>query len=412
MEALVEKRRCIRCGERPRVCYGGAFGIMDFLYRCGCWGEVDGEMQRPEPKLSTPKTDTQEALGATLGGIVASQHETGMATRGGDIAMAAPPPMTVEEFKNRTALIKAVVGEMQDNVHYGLIPKTKGGRSLWEPGAEYLRAAFRIAWDYVWLEEHEDYDKPLFRYRCRAFAFNPDGSIYSAWEATASSAEPKFNGFPTADLPNIVRDRTLKRAFVNLIRNVTGTSGEFKGALDTDGEASAKTEDMPFDPSDMTLEDWMGRCPIHGVEWRENRNGFAHTYGDRNKTWCNRDRLIAAEVLKRMEALADSVSQSKQQVNAWIKSTYGGRTRSALTEIEQIEMVDAYGAVVTSMSDNADEEKDATAAPAPESAPENETPTGPTAPATKRTPEEREREAEMSREMGEQLGEGGNDGGQ
>ena len=419
MDALIEKRRCIRCNEKPRVVYAGSFGISDFLFRCGCWREVDGVMEMTPPSLSLPRSDSGRAWTERYAGLVMMELKVrGLQgadiveqPQSTDIAIAAAPPMTVQEFKNRTELIKAVVGEMKDNVHYGLIPKTKGGRSLWEPGAEYLRAAFRIAWDYVWLLEEEDFEKNKFRYRCRAFATNPDGTIYAAWEAHASSDESRFNGFPVADYPNIVRDRCLKRAFVNLIRNVTGTSGEFKGALDTTDAGSAKVEDMPFDPSEMALEDWMERCPIHGVEWRENRNGFAHTHGAANKTWCNRDRIIAAEVLSRMELVAKSAGQSKAEVNSWIKSNYNGRTRSALNEAEQIEMVEAYTEAMVTLSAGADEEKDATPDPAPEPTHEGEEPpaTGPTAQASKRSDDDREREEAMSREMDEQLEGGSND---
>ena len=142
-------------------------------------------------------------------------------------------PMTIDEFKARQELVKYVVKEMRNGVHYGVIPGTKD-RMLWEAGAEYLRFVFRIAWDYQILDQTEDSATPYYYYRVRAWAKAPDGSVGAAWEASCSSAEAKFGKMAPADLQNNVRDRAIKRAFVNLIRNVTGTSGYFKEALDAD----------------------------------------------------------------------------------------------------------------------------------------------------------------------------------
>ena len=187
--------------------------------------------------------------------------------------------MSIAEFDDQLALIKHVVAQMQEGVHYGIIPGTRD-KSLWEPGAEYLRAAFRISWSYELTKEVENFETGDFRYEFRAFTVPPTQP--AEWVASAWSKERKFwcsrdcptgcdqkhppKGMPIGDIPNNVKDRALKRAFVNLMRNVTGTSGWFKMALDTEtGEVSNKY-----------------LCPIHNVEWfkRGKMKAYAHPIGD------------------------------------------------------------------------------------------------------------------------------------
>ena len=167
--------------------------------------------------------------------------------------MAAPPaissqPMTIEEFDQRMGLIKHVVTQMTEGTHYGVIPGTKD-KSLWEPGAEYLRAAFNIAWSYEIIDQVEDYRTWNFRYTIRAFQLLGPGIEGPSWVASGSNRERKF--WCTSDCPkpcdqdhepsmeremhpHNVRDRVLKRAFVGMIRNVTGTTGYFKEVVESD----------------------------------------------------------------------------------------------------------------------------------------------------------------------------------
>ena len=100
-------------------------------------------------------------------------------------------PMTIEEFDQRMGLIKHVVEQMQDKVHYGIIPGSHD-RSLWEPGAEYLRAAFNIAWSYEVIEQTEDYRSWTFRYPIRAFQLLGQGVEGPSWVASGSNRERKF----------------------------------------------------------------------------------------------------------------------------------------------------------------------------------------------------------------------------
>ena len=175
------------------------------------------------------------------------------------VLQQAGQPMSIEQFDQRMGLIKHVVGQMQDRIHYGVIPGTSD-KSLWEPGAEYLRAAFNIAWDYDMEEAVEDYDKGEFRYRVTAFAIAPNGMRFARWTASASAKERKFWCWSTCPkdcaqehrpmmeagmLPHNVRDRAIKRAFVAMIRNVTGTTGYFKQALDSGDEGGQPQRGRP-----------------------------------------------------------------------------------------------------------------------------------------------------------------------
>lgn len=172
--------------------------------------------------------------------------------------MSAPPaissqPMTVEEFDQRMGLIKHVVAQMTAGTHYGIIPGTKD-MSLWEPGAEYLRAAFNIAWSYEVIDQVEDYHTWNFRYTIRTFQLLGPGVEGPSWVTSGSNRERKFwchsdcprpcdqEHEPSMERemhPHNVRDRVLKRGFVALIRNVTGTTGYFKEVADSEQERPA-----------------------------------------------------------------------------------------------------------------------------------------------------------------------------
>lgn len=199
-------------------------------------------------------------------------------------------PLTVEVFKERIALVKAVTKEMEEGVHYGIIPGTQG-KSLWEPGAEYLRMAFGITWNFEMLKEEEDYATGDFHYSVRAFALSPDGAEVASWPGSAWSKERRFwckkecpkncdqTHEPSMErnmLPHNVKDRAIKRAFVALIRNVTGTTGYFTQALDTaTGEIGiqggyAATIPCPDNGKEMRLRDGkFGQyySHKHGSEW-------------------------------------------------------------------------------------------------------------------------------------------------
>ena len=195
-------------------------------------------------------------------------------------------PMSIEEFQQEQALVQAIVAEMKNGVHYGLIPGTKD-RSLWEAGAEYLRRAFRVEWDYDVEEKVEDFSTHNYRYRVHAYRLYAPGVRGTGWTATAWSRERKFwcnsqecpkgvhpehqaRGMDPHDMPHNVLDRAIKRAFVALIRNVTGTTGYFK-------EGSEEDSPGPGRAAALEPRAAQGLCPKHHVP-------FVHKVGKSART--------------------------------------------------------------------------------------------------------------------------------
>ena len=126
-----KNKQCLRCKEPPRVVWLNN----QYAMRCGCYPE--------EPKLIKQPEYKAERLGDMVN---ATHNDLVISTTTGEVVTTAPADnrtMTIDEFKQRQELMKYVVGDMQENIHYGVIPGTKD-RSLWEAGAEYLRAAFNI----------------------------------------------------------------------------------------------------------------------------------------------------------------------------------------------------------------------------------------------------------------------------
>ncbi len=204
-------------------------------------------------------------------GAIARREVDIEAQENAGVALAGAMPMSVSEYKARRDLIKAVVQDMVPDVHFGIIPGTRD-RTLWEPGAEFLRQALNVQWDYEFTVKDEDHETFMYRYAVRAYQLvtGPTGEIVRAggWEASGHSRERKFwcskdcprpcgadhepKGMDPGDLWNNVKDRVIKRAFVNMIRNVTGTSGLFKTAV-VDAAESANGQASK------------GNCPKHNV---------------------------------------------------------------------------------------------------------------------------------------------------
>lgn len=284
LEDEIAGRICIRCDSKPRVPYRE--GV--FVIACNC----------PEgPRLAKPGSEIEDRRGRMVAHHMEQDGhdmDTALARRDrADLTAAAPPAMTVAEFHQRQGLIKAVVAEMEEGIHYGLIPGTHD-KSLWEPGAEYLRAAFRIDWTFDITLAMEDRETHEYLYKVITRAIYPDGQTYAQWAAQAWSKERRFwcksecpkpcpqnhppLGMEAEMMPHNVQDRSIKRGFVALIRNVTGTTGYFKMALD-EGERG--------NSSPRATASVVYRCPEHDTDWfkKGKMRGYAHKLPD--NTWCN-----------------------------------------------------------------------------------------------------------------------------
>ena len=352
---------CARCETKPRAVKLALLTWQDgFGIRCSC--------QQPlEPSLVKAGSATNEVQTERLGRMVNRRMvergvETDMlpAIRTETIATAdgIGTPMTIESFKQRQELMKYVVSEMVDGVHYGLIPGTHD-KSLWEPGAEYLRAAFGIRWDHVVVEQREIVQNNDYYYRVVAKAYAPDGSVGASWEGSAWSKERRFycksacpkpcpqdhppRGMEQEMLPHNVRDRAIKRAFVALIRNVTGATGYFKDAV---AQADAAREDAVVDVTGTAT----GECPEHGVEWRDGKFGPFHPIPGGGI--CDEKKLINAQAKAAMGEAAGVLGWDNKKVAAWIKETYG-QTWSNLSNEDKVSATEALKALASKSATDA-----------------------------------------------------------
>ena len=267
----------------------------------------------------------------------------------------AQAPMTIEEFDQRQDLIVHVVSRMTKDVHYGQIPGTQG-LTLYEPGAEYLRAAFNIQWDAQLVDEREDFVNHEYYYRYKAFQILSNGQPGPSWENSAWSKERKFwcasrqcerncqgdhgpRGMEAQMLPNNVRDRAYKRAFVAMIRTVTGATGLFKTAAmdtsDTMGELDRGGDHATGNEGDHP---WLVTCPVHKVNWvkSDKMREPAHKQGS---GWCNQS-VALKDLLEEQKAKLTEQWDPKA-VNDWLKLNHGGTwsTYSAAQKISILQQI-------------------------------------------------------------------------
>ena len=87
--------------------------------------------------------------------------------------------------------------------------------------------------------------------------------------------------------PHNVRDRVLKRAFVGLIRNVTGTTGYFKAVADSDQERPASQVKRQCTEHKKTYT----RREKDGRVWYSHKEGNGYCNADRKlvEQWEQRD---------------------------------------------------------------------------------------------------------------------------
>lgn len=268
-----------------------------------------------------------------------------------------PQPLSIATYRERRALMAEVVGDMEDGVDYGIIPGTKD-KSLWEPGAEALRFTFNIQFRNECLMEEEDFKTHLYRYRYKCVQLLGPGIDGPSWEAFGTSRERKFwckggkysdscpnpcdtdhppKGMEPAMLPHNVRDRVQKRAFVAMIRNVTGATGLFKGAgTDRYDSYDAITEDdMEASENDHP---WLVFCPVHRVKWFKSANMREPAHKDQAGEWCNQSRVLKPMIDEQLkEIVADS--WEKKDVDTFLKANFGG-TWSTLSPKLQLDAIE------------------------------------------------------------------------
>jgi len=305
-----------------------------------------------------------------------------------------PQPLSIATYRERRALMAEVVGDMEDGVDYGIIPGTKD-KSLWEPGAEALRFTFNIQFRNECLLEEEDFKTHLYRYRYKCVQLLGPGIDGPSWEAFGTSRERKFwckggkyadscpnpcdtehppKGMEPAMLPHNVRDRVQKRAFVAMIRNVTGATGLFKGAGTDRYDTS---DDMPYGNDDEVTgggndHPWLVTCPVHKIKWFKSGNMREAAHKDQAGEWCNQSRVLKPMIDEQLkEIVADS--WEKKDVDAFLKANFGGTwstlsPKLQLDAIEQLKTTPPPGSEPTASDGNpVDTETGEIQGPPPES---------------------------------------------
>jgi hypothetical protein len=98
-----------------------------------------------------------------------------------------------DEGEQRRLLMQYVSGHMVEGTDYGVIPGTRGAKSLLKPGAEKLTDLFRCIPEYEIVERIEDFDKPMFHYlfRCRIIS-RDTGAIVAEGFGSCNSRESKY----------------------------------------------------------------------------------------------------------------------------------------------------------------------------------------------------------------------------
>ena len=134
-------------------------------------------------------------------------------------------------------------------------------------------------------------------------------------------------------LSHNVRDRALKRGFVAMIRNVTGTTGWFKSALDAPPDNFS--QDMPM--GDGTDHPLLQVCPVHNKKWlkTERMREPAHKEGS---GWCNQSAVLKPVLDDMLQQATETWEE--REVNPYLKDRFGG-TWSALSPRRKLEAIAA-----------------------------------------------------------------------
>ncbi len=328
MEKEVQDRVCVVCNSQPRVAYAGMLnGDQGHVYRCNCY-----------PKQPHMRKEQPNNIQEKLGGLVNKEMEEGTgeilpAPRITDAVVTRSEldePMSLAKLQARMDAMKFVVRNMEEGVHFG---KVKGNKSLWEPGAEMLRWAFNVRWDFEIVDQTEDFEASVFRYKVRAFALDAFGNIGASWTAQAASAEVGDAG---PQLPNLTLDKAIKRAFVNLMKNITGASGIFKDAAVGDERDQSTIEEEASHP-------WLAYCPDHNRKWalqtskKDGNQWYSHK--TQEGAWCNQSAVLNPMILKVFGAELDRLGVTDRGV--WLETHYAVESMKDLTMPKRLEVIEA-----------------------------------------------------------------------
>jgi hypothetical protein len=332
---------------------------------------VDGAWQLRCSQGFTPKIVKLKNQMSRRAGM-ALQHsnpDLPVVIEGRAITMPSQEPLSVDVYRERRNLITEVIKDMEENVDFGIIPGTHD-KSLWEPGAERLRFGFNIQFTNVVVDQREDFENHEYYYRYLCTQLLGPGINGPSWEASAWSRERKFwckggrgpeacpnpcdgkhgpLGMEATMLSHNVRDRAQKRAFVAMIRNVTGATGLFKGsgADRADSADSATYQDGDDSPAPGQGNDhpWLVQCPVHKRNWMKSpkMREFGHPPLTKGGEFCNQSTVLKPMLDKQLDVTEQETAWDRKGMNEALKTFFDG-TWSQLSPRKQIEAIEWFKA--------------------------------------------------------------------
>ncbi len=266
--------------------------------RCGCFPQ--------EPQLYTPQHPYQAYMESGIGdSITAMQvwkglNKIGMKEnelaridpgRGGALQerqdVALLEPLTVEGFQQRLAVVQYVATLLKEGVDFGHIPGTRGkGKSLLKPGADKFRMALNIPFRMVIHGVAEDREmtktsensqtgKPVTRHWIRATVeavCEVRGQVFGSIIRMSDSFEERWNGWDPDMLPDLVTERAQKRAYVELVKMISGISSEYQESMEyVDPEDVIKNKIVELLGGEAEWREW-GKANLEGETWQRIHN--------------------------------------------------------------------------------------------------------------------------------------------
>lgn len=376
LEAQIEKRVCIRCGEKPRIIWGGSFGIQDRLLRCACWQfNDDGTLKKiVEPVLGERETQ-KKFISRRLGRMV----EQSLAKR------PERMPLSIGEIKD---YISPLASEQEAYVFLrfcqaqGLNPfvqeaflvkydKAKPAAFVVGINAYLKRAAAD--------ENYRGYDAGVIVVNKEDQVIKRDGEflhpgdkLVGAWSITDMANRNKplevtvnFNEYdkgratwkemPATMIVKVAVVQGLRRA-IPAVQEMHGATQGIEIRVDEMPEAEADTTppvEAPVQNGNGGVTDethpWLVSCPEHAdlgdkAKWFQTKNMRSPAHKDANDKFCNQNTIIGRRAGASLGESAEVLEWDKNKLKEWLKSEYGG-TWSTLSSTDHISAMEAAGAL-------------------------------------------------------------------
>ncbi len=164
-----------------------------------------------------------------------------------------------ELIQAQEELSQLIIKGLKDGTDYGLVPGTKGKKTLFKAGAERLQKAYGCHTEFQVVEKEVDHNKEvewskysrsgksvgLYRYVVRATVVAPNGNAVGSGLGSCSTLENKYVDRPR-DLENTVLKMAQKRAKVAATLDAFALSDRFTQDM----------EDIQTEKEEPAREEW------------------------------------------------------------------------------------------------------------------------------------------------------------